>query len=191
MDLGGTKIEVAVFDDDNEVLGSTRHPTPIQGGPPDVAAAIVIAVNDACDQAGVKPEELVGVGVGSPGVVDSHAGTVSGARNLPDWEAEFPLGPELSETLGPPVAVGNDVAVATDAEFEHGAGKPYHSILGVFWGTGVGGGIVLDGHPWHGRGAAGEIGHMVVKIGGRQCGCGRKGMHGGLRGPGRDGGPRA
>jgi glucokinase len=71
--------------------------------------------------------------------------------------------------------VGNDVDVATNAEFKLGAGKPYDSLLGVFWGTGVGGGVILDGKPWTGRGAAGEIGHMVVKRGGRRCPCGRKG----------------
>jgi glucokinase len=174
VDLGGTKIEVAIFEDD-EVLGSVRHPTPLSGGPEDVAAAIIIAVNEACEQADLKSGDLSGVGVGSPGVVDSETGTVSGARNLPDWQGEFELGPALADKLGSQVVVGNDVAVATDAEFELGAGKPYHSILGVFWGTGVGGGIVLDDQPWHGRGAAGEIGHMVVKMGGRQCGCGRRG----------------
>ena len=71
--------------------------------------------------------------------------------------------------------ISNDVNVATQAEFELGAGKPYRSILGVFWGTGVGGGIVLDGQMWEGRGAAGEIGHVVVKSDGRKCPCGRIG----------------
>lgn len=174
VDLGGTKIEVAIFEDD-EVLGSVRHPTPLSGGPEDVAAAIIIAVNEACEQADLKSGDLSGVGVGSPGVVDSETGTVSGARNLPDWQGEFALGPALADKLGSQVVVGNDVAVATDAEFELGAGKPYQSLLGVFWGTGVGGGIILDGKPWLGRGGAGEIGHVVVKAGGRRCGCGRLG----------------
>ena len=71
--------------------------------------------------------------------------------------------------------IGNDVDVATNAEFKLGAGKPYDSILGVFWGTGVGGGLILDGKRWIGRGAAGEIGHMVVKVGGARCPCGRRG----------------
>ena len=175
IDLGGTKIEVAVFDDEHQVLGSARHPTPASGGPKDVAAAILAAIREACEGAKLTPEQLGGVGLGSPGVVDPASGTVSGARNLPDWEGSFALGPALSEKLGVAVTVGNDVAVATDAEFELGAGRPYRSLLGVFWGTGVGGGVVLDGTPWHGRGAAGEIGHMVVKLDGRQCPCGRKG----------------
>jgi glucokinase len=77
--------------------------------------------------------------------------------------------------VGAPVAIANDVSVATDAEFKLGAGKPYKSVLGVFWGTGVGGGIVLEGKPWVGRGAAAEIGHMVVKKDGAHCPCGRIG----------------
>ena len=103
------------------------------------------------------------------------AGTVSQARNLPGWDGTFELGPWLSDALGTPVAVGNDVGVATEAEAKLGAGKPYDSLIGVFWGTGVGGGIVLNGEPWHGRGAAGEIGHMVIKKDGAQCTCGRHG----------------
>jgi glucokinase len=113
--------------------------------------------------------------VGSPGDVDASAGTVTSARNLPDWEGSFALGDALSKPLGTRVALGNDVQVATDAEALLGAGKPYPSLLGVFWGTGVGGGIVLDGKPWVGRGAAGEIGHVVVKRNGARCTCGRKG----------------
>ena len=88
------------------------------------------------------------------------------------------------------MALGNDVQVATDAEALLGAGRPYRSLLGVFWGTGVGGGIVLDGRPWLGRGAAGEIGHVVVKRDGARCPCGRQGLHGGLRRARRDGGAR-
>ena len=100
---------------------------------------------------------------------------VSSARNLPGWEGSYPLGDRLSTALGCPVRIGNDVQVATDAEFSLGAGRDFGSLLGVFWDTGVGGGIVLDKKPWLGRGSAGEIGHIVVKSGGRRCPCGRKG----------------
>jgi glucokinase len=133
------------------------------------------ALEQAAEAAEVEPADLEGVGVGSPGEIDASAGTVTSARNLPDWEGTFGLSDELSRALGTRVALGNDVQVATDAEALLGAGKPYRSLLGVFWGTGVGGGIVLDGHPWVGRGAAGEIGHVVVKRGGARCTCGRKG----------------
>ena len=175
IDLGGTKIEAIVADADHTVLSSSRHPTPSTGGPEAVAAELVAAVNDACKAAEVEPAELQGVGVGSPGVVDEATGAVSTARNLPDWEGSFELGATLSRELGTPVFVGNDVQVATDAEFALGAGRPYSSLLGVMWGTGVGGGIIIDRKPWLGRGGAGEIGHVVVKIDGRRCPCGRRG----------------
>jgi glucokinase len=175
VDLGGTKIETVIVDEGNTVLGSVRRQTPTTGGPPDIAAAIALAVRDACTAASVSPSALRAIGVGSPGIADAKTGTISSARNLPNWEGSFELGPTLSSELGPPVYVGNDVQVATDAEFELGAGEPYRSLIGVFWGTGVGGGLILDGKPWLGRGGAGEIGHTVIRVRGRRCGCGRLG----------------
>ena len=175
IDLGGTKIQAVVVADGGDVLGSSRMPTPTTGGPPDVAATMAAAIRDAAAQAGADTGGLEGVGVGSPGAVSDDEGTVAAARNLPDWEEAYPLRDELASQLDTRVRLGNDVQVATDAEFELGAAQPYNSILGVFWGTGVGGGIVLDGKPWLGRSAAGEIGHVVVNMGGRRCPCGRRG----------------
>jgi glucokinase len=175
IDLGGTKIQTAIVDADGQVHGEARHPTPTSGGPEDVAKAMEGALREAAAAADIEPKNLTGIGVGSPGDADGKTGVVSGARNLPGWEGSFPLGETLAEALGAPVRVGNDVQVATEAEFHLGAGREFQSLIGVFWGTGVGGGIVLDGEPWLGRGAAGEIGHMVVKRGGAKCPCGRKG----------------
>jgi glucokinase len=175
IDLGGTKIQAVVVDDEHRVLGDARAPTPTEGGPQDVADAMAAAVRAAAEKAGLTTAELAGVGAGSPGGVDGAAGTVAGAKNLPGWEGTFALGGALQEALGTPVVLGNDVQVATDAEFAIGVGRPYHSLLGVFWGTGVGGGIVLDDRPWLGRGAAGEIGHVVVDRDGLRCPCGRRG----------------
>ena len=175
IDLGGTKIQAVVVDDGGGVKGEERVPTPTAGGPPNVADAMADAVRAAATAAGVETTELDGVGVGSPGIVDSRKGIVTSARNLPDWEGSFALAGALSDSIGTRVKIENDVQVATDAEFTLGAGRPYRSILGVFWGTGVGGGIILKGKPWLGRGGAGEIGHIVVKLGGARCPCGRRG----------------
>jgi glucokinase len=175
VDLGGTKVQTAVIGARGKVLGEARAETPASGGPEAVVEAIGGVVREAAGAAGVEPGALAAVGVGSPGEVDQRAGTVAQARNVSGWDGPYPLGPKLSELLGTRIVIGNDVQVATQAEFQLGAGKPYRSLLGVFWGTGVGGGLILDGRPWLGRGAAGEIGHTVVKIGGRRCGCGRKG----------------
>jgi glucokinase len=173
IDLGGTKIQAVIVDDDHSVLGSARRPTPTSGGPPDVASEMAAALNDAAKAAELEPASLDGVGVGSPGTIDD--GNVTSARNLPGWEGTFALAETLEHELGCKVRVGNDVQVATDAEFKLGAGRLYGSLLGVFWGTGVGGGLILDGKPWTGRGAAGEIGHVVVEIDGARCTCGRLG----------------
>lgn len=175
IDLGGTKIQTVVVDAHGDVVGQARQPTPTTGGPEDVAEAMVAGLREAAKEAGVESGELAGVGVGSPGDADSKTGVVSGARNLPGWEGSFPLAEVLKKALGTEVRIGNDVQVATEAEFHLGAGQEFRSLIGVFWGTGVGGGLVLDGKPWLGRGAAGEIGHMVVKRGGAKCPCGRRG----------------
>jgi glucokinase len=175
IDLGGTKIEAIIVDAGNQVLGQSRQPTPTDGGPADVAKQMAEAMSAAATAAGVETAALRGIGVGSPGDVDDAAGTVANARNLPNWLQPFELAASLSQRLGAGVHLGNDVQVATLAEFHLGAGKPYDSLLGVFWGTGVGGGIILDGQPWRGRGGAGEIGHTVVKRGGAHCPCGRRG----------------
>jgi glucokinase len=175
VDLGGTKIQTVVVDAGGKVGGESRRPTPTSGGPQGVADEMAAALREAAEQAGVETAALEGVGVGSPGDADEKTGVVSGARNLPGWEGSFPLAAALKDALGTEVRVGNDVQVATEAEFHLGAGREFQSLIGVFWGTGVGGGLVLDGKPWLGRGAAGEIGHMVVKRGGAKCPCGRKG----------------
>jgi glucokinase len=175
IDLGGTKIQAAVVNSRHRVLGEARVPTPREGGPKDVADAMAEALLAAAASAGIESGELRGVGVGSPGSIDEGTGTVSQALNLPGWDGSYPLGPRLAEALGTEVRIGNDVQVATNAEATLGAGRDYESLLGVFWGTGVGGGIVLNGRPWVGRGAAAEIGHVVVKRGGARCPCGRRG----------------
>ncbi len=175
IDLGGTKIQTVVVDSDNEVLGQSRRPTPDTGGPSDVAREVAAAMREAAAQAGLGTRDLKGIGMGSPGDADEETGVVSDARNLPGWTGSFPLGATLTKDLGVQVRIGNDVSVAVQGEFELGAGKEFNTVLGVWWGTGVGGGLILDGKQWLGRGAAGEIGHVVVKRGGARCTCGRKG----------------
>jgi glucokinase len=175
VDLGGTKIEAIVTDSRRAVLGQARCSTPNEGGPPAVVVAITEVVQGAAGAARVALGDLAGIGVGSPGIVDRAAGTVARAGNLPDWEAPFPLAAKLAEALGAPVHLGNDVAVAVDAEARLGAAKGVASFVALWWGTGIGGAFVADGKRWQGRGAAGEIGHTVVKMNGRRCTCGRRG----------------
>ena len=175
LDLGGTKIEAIVVDDANEILGQAKRPTPVDGGPPAIVRELAAALREAAAAASVEPGSLAGVGVGAPGEVDAKAGTLARAGNLNGWDGVFPLADDLGRDLGLRVALGNDVRVAVEAERLLGAGRTYRSFLGVWWGTGVGGALVLDGKLWLGRGIANELGHIVVKIDGRRCPCGRRG----------------
>jgi glucokinase len=175
IDLGGTKIQAAVMDETHTAIGSARCPTPASEGPQATAKAMAEMLSQAAEAAKVKVADLEGIGVGTPGEMEDD-GVVANVVNIVDWKDPFPLAQTISDELGGlTVKCGNDVDVATWGEFNLGAGTPYDSVLGVFWGTGVGGGIVLNGEPWRGRGSAGEIGHVVVKIDGRKCGCGRHG----------------
>src|SRR5215467_6193440 len=176
VDLGGTKIDVLIVESEREVLGRARRRTPTKGGAAAVVAAVAGAVEDAADAAGVRVDQLTGVGVGSPGAVDATAGTVGFNSNLAGgWTEAYPFAEELGRRVGTPVRVANDVAVAAGAELELGAGRDLPSFLAVWWGTGLGGSVVLGGRRWEGNGAAGELGHTVVKLDGRVCPCGRRG----------------
>jgi glucokinase len=169
VDLGGTKIQTIVVRGD-EILGQARLPTPGNGAEP-ITAAIIETLHVALDAAGADGSSLLSVGIGAPG--RAHEGVVSNSPNVVGMKEPFPLGPRVSLALGgAPVHVDNDVTVATLGELERGAGRPYDSMLGVFVGTGVGGGLVFERRVWHGRGAAAEIGHVTVRPDGRRCGCG-------------------
>jgi glucokinase len=171
VDLGGTKI-FAVLAKGDEVAADAKRKTPAQGGPLGVVDAIAAVIGELGGTAGVDA-----VGVGAPGAVDVATGVVRQAPNLPGWHDPFNLAAALSESLdGLPVFVDNDVNVGALAEHRQGAGRDTTDMLGVFVGTGVGGGIVLDGKIRRGlTGFAGEIGHTIVQRDGRRCGCGGRG----------------
>lgn len=173
VDLGGTKIQTVVVDDSFNVLASDRRPTPKDKGPQGVIDAIIESAHAVIASAG--DVAISGLGLGSPGYIDSAEGTVSHAGNLPDWMGTVQVAAPLQQEFHVPVAIINDVQAAVIAESRLGAGKGVSSMLGVFVGTGVGGGIIINGELWRGRDGAGEIGHTSVKPGGRLCGCGRHG----------------
>ena len=176
VDLGGTKIDALIVEGSRETRGRARMPTPTDGGAAAVVAAVAQAVVDAADDARVPVDQLTGVGVGSPGAVDTKAGTVGFNSNLAGgWTDPYPFAEELGRRVGTHVLVTNDVDAATGAELKLGAGRDLPSFLAVWWGTGLGGSVVLAGRRWEGNGAGCELGHTVVKLGGRVCPCGRRG----------------
>src|SRR5262245_41015483 len=175
VDLGGTKIQTVVLRN-KKVVGSSRVPTPQTGIADDVIEAIVGTIRTSLDGASAPVAELGGIGVGTPGEIDEDAGAVMLAANVPGFTERVELGPIVSEKLGGvSVKVDNDVRVGVLGSFHRGAGRQYKNLLGVWVGTGVGGGLIIDGKLHDGRGAAGEIGHIVVQPGGRRCSCGRRG----------------
>ena len=175
VDLGGTNISAVVLGPGDAILGADRRPTPRRAGPDEVPATIAASVHAAIATAGCDPRDVVAVGIGCPGQVDRAAGTIGNATILPDLPDAFPLAEVVSSHLSRPVLIDNDVRLAVAAELQAGAGSNFPSFLGVFLGTGVGAGLVLDGRLWHGRGNAGEFGYMVGEMDGRECVCGRRG----------------
>jgi glucokinase len=176
VDLGGTKIQTVALRGE-QTVGSARMPTPQSGVAENVIEAIAGTIHTVLGEAGCDAAAVAGVGIGSPGEIDIAAGVVSQAANVPGFSASVRLGPLISEALGGgiKVRIDNDVRVGVLGEHRAGAGRPFANMLGVWLGTGVGGGLISDGKLHDGRGAAGEIGHMVVKPEGRKCGCGRRG----------------
>jgi glucokinase len=166
VDLGGTKILAAHVDDDHTVAAREKRKTPVDG-----SGSVIEEIAAAVDALGVSPDV---VGVGAPGPVAD--GVVMTAPNLVGWTQPVALREELSAALGVPVVVDNDATVGALGEWVAGAGQGSQFLLGVWLGTGVGGGLVLDGRPFRGAtGAAGEFGHMVIRPEGERCGCGRRG----------------
>lgn len=166
VDVGGTNIEAGLVDDDHQVIDRAKRDTPT-GGPQAVLATIVELVGSLSDSP-------VAVGAGIPGVV--HNGEVLTVPNLENWAAQIDLGGELQRRLGVPVALGNDVNVGLLGEWVSGAARGVENVLGVWMGTGIGSGLILEARPFNGsRGAAGELGHMIVRPGGALCSCGRRG----------------
>jgi glucokinase len=174
VDLGGTKILAGVFRSSLECAGVAKVSTKAQRGPEAVIERIARCVRDAIDEADLNPNQVRGVGIGAPGAVDGATGSVIFAPNL-EWR-DVPLKKQLEKEIGLPVFVGNDCTVAMQgiyvAELKS---KPQH-VVGIFLGTGIGGGIIINGKPYHGAShTAGEIGHMVLEVDGPKCGCGNKG----------------
>lgn len=170
VDLGGTKILTRIVDvETGASVGRKKRPTP-RTGPDDVLDAIVDLVHSL---PGSDDADLVGVGV--PGLV-TRDGVVARCPNIAGWDQPVAVADRLQERLGRPVAVANDVNCGAVAEHRVGAGVGIDDLMAVFVGTGVGGGLILDGRLIDGgRGMAGEIGHVTVIDDGRVCGCGERG----------------
>jgi glucokinase len=174
VDLGGTKILAGVFHSSLECAGVAKVSTKSQRGPEAVIERIARCVRDAVDEADLEPKQIRGIGIGAPGAVEGESGTVIFAPNL-EWR-DVALKKHLEKELEIPVFVGNDCTVAMQGIYVAELKSKPQNVVGIFLGTGIGGGLILQGKPYHGSNhTAGEIGHMVLDVDGPKCGCGNKG----------------
>ncbi len=175
IDIGGTKLVVALGDADGRPLSEARVEDWAQGSAERDFERLVAEVTALLARAGVRATDVRGVGVSAPGPLDPVAGVVIQTPNLPGW-LDFPLRERLARALGIPVRIENDANAAALAEWRHGAGRGARSLVYLTMSTGVGAGLVRDGRLWRGHHfQAGEIGHMPIEPGGRLCGCGMRG----------------
>ncbi|HZM06162.1 MAG TPA: ROK family protein [Candidatus Saccharimonadales bacterium] len=174
VDLGGTKILAGVFDAQLTCLGRNKMSTKSERGADEVVERIGRCVREAVDECDLDLKQVRGVGVGAPGAIDAPSGRVIFAPNL-QWQ-DVPLKKNLEKELGLPVSIENDCNGAMLGVFETELQSKPRNAIGIFIGTGIGGGLVLDGKIYSGfNGTAGEIGHMVLEVGGPKCGCGNRG----------------
>jgi len=174
IDMGGTRLRALVVNAENEILGMQRAPTNPKQKPDRLVADLVSLIGAALQSAHLKLSDLRTVSIGVPGAVDPVGGVVHHAPNL-GWKM-VPLGTMLEALLKVPVFVENDVNVGVMGEYALGAGQGAKELVGIFVGTGIGGGIIIGGRLYLGaRGAAAEVGHIVVEINGPRCGCGNRG----------------
>ncbi len=172
LDVGGTKIAVGLVDPDGSLIYTATLPTRADQGTEVVWAVVAELIENALERAGGRVDA---VGIGSAGPIDVNAGTVSPV-NIAGWRG-FALRDRVAAAVpGVAVRLGGDGVCMALGEHRHGAGRGTRSMLGMVVSTGVGGGLVLDGAPVHGRtGNAGHVGHVVVDPNGERCRCGGRG----------------
>ena len=172
-DLGGTKMLAAVLDDDHRVVGRAKNRTERSGGTT-VYEQILTTIDEALDDAGIKRKDISAVGIAVPGLIDRASGVIVNLTNI--GMQDFPIAERLGDDLGAPVTLENDVNAGLWGEHAMGAARDFDHVIGIFPGTGIGGGLILGGQLYRGTsGGAGEIGHITVQSDGRRCGCGNHG----------------
>lgn len=172
LDIGGTKILGALYDEQHQVVASVKKKSKAEKGIEIVKEQIFKVIDELILEMETLEAELLGIGAGAPGIVVNES-VVTFAPNLPF--RDFDLGALVKERYNVPFVLGNDVNVAMFGEWKATENTDAKCVIGVFVGTGIGGAIILDGKLYTGQGGAGEIGHMVINPGGITCGCGSHG----------------
>ncbi|MFA5499909.1 MAG: ROK family protein [Candidatus Omnitrophota bacterium] len=172
IDIGGTNIKLALMDEKVHIKAKRIFSTSQFRNKNALINELVKEIEALLFEYSVPRKNLLGIGIGAPGAVDIRTGTVHYLTNVPNWH-EVPLGDILKKRLRIPVFVDNDVNVMALGELRFGAGRGVRNMLCITLGTGVGGGLILDGKLYRGSSyAAGEFGHVPINIEGPKCGCG-------------------
>jgi glucokinase len=175
LDVGGTNVKIGLFDSELNIICKTSITTEADMGPEVVINNMAEAVKELLSQAGFSLQDIVAVGIGTPGPAKYSEGIIIRSTNMPKFK-NVPICKMLNERLGAPVVFDNDANVACWGEYVVGAGKGVKDIVFFTLGTGIGGGIVSNGELVHGCDENGaELGHMIIYPDGRSCNCGQKG----------------
>ncbi len=174
IDLGGTTLNIGLVTTDGKIVIKENPPSNVRSG----VKAVISQVTSTLErwrETTARGDNILGTGIGVAGLVDARRGVLKEATNFPGWD-NVPLAAELSRVSKLPVAMDNDANVAALGEYLFGAGRGFDHMMMVTLGTGVGGGLILDGRIYRGAfGAAGEFGHITINKNGRMCACGRPG----------------
>lgn len=175
VDLGGTNMRVGMVTSDGRMVHRLILPTRVNLGLHKVVERIIKAIQEVINQTIAPGNQIKGIGIGSPGTIDIQSGIIISSPNFPKWK-QVPLKHMIEERLSIPTFMDNDANAFAFGEKWVGAGKEVQSLVCLTLGTGVGGGIILNGRIWHGAdGMAAEIGHMTVLPDGLKCNCGNYG----------------
>ena len=175
LDIGGTKVLGAIFDEKKEIVYRLKKKTKESGDDSEnVEKVIISVVEEMIKESGIKKNQINAIAAGAPGVIDSGSGIVLFSPNLP-WR-DYDIATPIQKKFGVPFYIGNDVNVGVLGEWKYGAAKGYNDVVGFFVGTGMGGGLILDGKLYTGHKFKGaEFGHMVLNTEGPLCNCGQRG----------------
>lgn len=174
MDIGGTKVLGAIFDEKGKIIHRVKKKTNVEKGIEQIEEKIVKVIQDLLDESGMNISEIAAIGAGAPGVIDENKGVIVYAPNLP-WR-NYNIKANIEEIFKVPFYIGNDVNMGVLGEWKFGSGKERENLVGLFVGTGVGGGLILNNKLYTGsRHAAAELGHMVLNPEGPYCNCGQRG----------------
>lgn len=173
-DLGGTKMLSAVIDSELSIVGKDKKKVHTELDQDNYFFRICDTINDSLESAKISLKDIMGIGMAVPGPIDTKSGEIMDTPNLP--LKGYPLRAKLERHYKIPIWLENDVNAGTYGENKKGAGKGYDHVIGIFPGTGIGGGLILNGKLYRGsQGSAGEIGHMTIQSDGPLCGCGNYG----------------